>query len=170
MTGTIVVHAEAPRIGRAGTLLVTIDGTPAGDVRQGHTARFPATAGTHRVRVHTKDRTSSNVITANVTDEQECLLRARGTGLGHTVFLVPLAGLVTPPLFTVLTVLLFAVLLQTVPGLLFRLRHDETATASADPDPGSGSDSAGDGESNSTGLWWESDPVLAKRYRKDSGS
>ncbi|MDJ0384546.1 hypothetical protein [Streptomyces sp. G-G2] len=56
-------------------------------------------------------------------------------------------------------------LLRTIPGLLFRVRAD------GNPDlTNTMGVQAAEGEHSGTGLWWETDPALAKRFRKNSES
>ncbi|MEU3492075.1 hypothetical protein [Kitasatospora cineracea] len=165
MTGTIVVRAEQPGIGRAGTFGVLVDGVRAGQVRQGETARFPVPAGTHTVRVAAKDRTGSNAVTVRVAEDGDAPVTARGTGLGVALLLPLLAGITVPPVYAVATMVLLAVVFRTVPGLMFRVRVDDPEP----PAPQAPQAGAGEG-SGGAGLWWESDPALAKRFRKAADS
>ncbi|MFF2817891.1 hypothetical protein ACFVT9_20490 [Kitasatospora cineracea] len=162
MTGTIVVRAEQPGIGRAGTFGVLVDGVRVGQVRQGESARFPVPAGTHVVRVAAKDRTGSNPVTVRVAEGRDAPVTARGTGLGFALLLPPLAGITVPPVYAVATMVLLAVVFRTVPGLMFRVRvEDPEPPAPHAPQAGAGEEGGG-----GAGLWWESDPALAKRFRK----
>ncbi|MDJ0384547.1 recombinase family protein [Streptomyces sp. G-G2] len=81
VTGTLVVHAEQPGLGRAGTFAVVVDEATVGQVKQGSSARCPAAVGTHTVRVTGKDGTRSNTATVEVFEGQDCLVTAQGTGL-----------------------------------------------------------------------------------------
>ncbi|MBM9437221.1 hypothetical protein [Actinacidiphila bryophytorum] len=147
MAGLIVVFAEAPPFGRAGKLGVVIDGHKVGPVRQGETAEFAVESGPHTVRV-AGGGSRSNTVDVTVTDGGTCKIASSGTGLGAVATMVPLLGLV----------------LGAFPGLVFRLRIHDPRPAPAPVHRVSDGDAGG-----STGLWWESDPVLAKRYRKDAG-
>lgn len=167
LTGTVVVRAEQPGLGRAGTFGVTVDRVTVGQVAQGTTARFPVAVGTHTVRVTGKDRTRSNTVTVKVAEGHDVLVTAQGTGLKAAVLLPLLAGISVPALYVVASILLLGALFYAVPGLLFRVRttagggtdlRSTPSTPATEPAP------AG------TGLWWESDsvdPALAKRFRKD---
>lgn len=165
MTGTVVVHADQPGLGRAGTLSVVIDDVTVGQVEQGGTARFPTAVGTHTVRVVGKDRTRSNTVTVESAEGQDFLVTAQGTGLKAAVLLPLLAGISVPGLYVVGCMLLIGVLFYAVPGLLFRvravggpgLRNAEGVRAEEAAEAHAGA-----------GLWWETDPALAKRFRKSS--
>lgn len=146
MAAVIMVFAEAPSLGRAGKLGVVIDGHKVGPVRQGETAEFTVEPGPHTVRV-TGRGSRSNAVNVTVTSGGTYRIVSSGTGLHVVAAMVPLFGLI----------------LWAFPGLVFRLRiHDPSpAPAPAPVDHVSDGDAGGP-----TGLWWESDPVLAKRYRK----
>ncbi|MEU6755161.1 hypothetical protein [Streptomyces sp. NPDC046685] len=58
--------------------------------------------------------------------------------------------------------LLIGALLHAVPGLLFRVK----VVSGAGIDGTQDARSAEEGHLGS-GLWWETDPALAKRFRKD---
>lgn len=89
----------------------------------------------------------SNAVDVTVTDGGEYRIVSSSTGLGVAAAMVPLLGLI----------------LWAFPGLVFRLRIHDPRPAPA-PVP---VDHVSDGDAGGpTGLWWESDPVLAKRYRK----
>lgn len=148
MTAVVVVLAEAPPFGRAGKLGVVIDGHKVGLVRQGETAEFTVGSGRHTVRV-TGGGSRSNAVDLTATDDGKYRLVSSGTGLSVAAAMVPLLGLV----------------LWAFPGLVFRLRIHDPGPAQA-PAP---ADHVNDGDTGGpTGLWWESDPVLAKRYRKSA--
>ncbi|MFC5888617.1 hypothetical protein ACFP0N_26975 [Kitasatospora aburaviensis] len=167
MAGTIVVRAELPGLGRAGTMGVVVDGARAGSVGQGEAAHFPVPAGTHTVQVTAKDRTRSNTVTVEVADGGEALVTSRGTGLGVALVLPVLAGIAVPPLFVVATILLLGAVLYALPGVLFRVRAEgdpAPRTAAPGPAEATAAGPAADGAANS--LWWESDPALAKRFAK----
>ncbi|WP_330460645.1 hypothetical protein OIB37_29460 [Streptomyces sp. NBC_00820] len=166
MTGTIAVYAEPPRLRRGGTFKVAIDGVTVGQVRQGDAARFPVAAGRHTVRVLAKDRTRSNTVTVDVAENQDFLVTTRSTGLMVATLLPFLAGAAFPHLYVIGAVLLIAAVFYAVPGLLFRVRADGDTERRASRASGETADEL----PNGSGLWWESDPVLAKRYRKDSAS
>ncbi len=165
MTGTVVVYAEPPGLRRAWTLSVVVDGVKVGHAKQGTAARFPVAAGTHTVRVTAKDRTRSNAVAVEVVEGQDFLVTARGTGLTAALLLPLLAVFVVPGIYVMAFVLLTGALFYAAPGLLFRARADgdpELRTAQA-AEPA-------EEEHGGTGLWWESDPALAKRYRKGADS
>ncbi|GAA2827095.1 hypothetical protein GCM10010441_59400 [Kitasatospora paracochleata] len=168
MAGTIVVHAEPPGMNRARTLAVVVDGVAVGEVRQGDTARFEVPAGTRAVRVVAKDRTGSNTVPVEVAEGRDCRVTARGTGLGATLLLPLVAGFAVPPIFAVVTIMVVGAVLYAVPGLLFRVRAEgdaEPGPAVAPPGP-----AAAAAAEPGAGLWWESDPALAKRFAKRSES
>ncbi|WP_405582162.1 hypothetical protein [Streptomyces sp. NBC_01190] len=148
MTGVVAVLAEAPPLRRAGKLGVVIDGQRVGEVRQGEIAQFSVEPGSHTVRVGSGG-SRSNTLTVAVHDGATCRVVNSSTGLGTAAAIVPLLGVV----------------MALIPGVVFRLRVHDPRPASA-PAPGSREDGAATG--GSVGLWWESDPVLAKRYRKAS--
>ncbi|MFF9641471.1 hypothetical protein [Kitasatospora aureofaciens] len=175
MAGTVVVHAEPPVIAlRRGWYRVVIDGVRVGGVRQGGTARFPVSAGTHTVRIAAWDRSRSNAVAVEVGEDREFLVTGRSTGFLYAPLVVgPLAHYATVAWYCIaaLTLPMYAAL-WAVPGLLFRLRAvGDCALPPARP-TGPAADRAGPavGEDGGAGLWWESDPVLAKRLRKDAAS
>lgn len=147
MAGLVVLFAEAPPFGRTGKLGVVIDGHKVGPVRQGETAEFTVEPGPHTVRV-TGGGSRSNTVDVTVTDGGTYKIASSATGLGVVAAMVPLLGLI----------------LWAFPGLAFRLRIHDPRPAPAPVTPSSDGDASGP-----TGLWWESDPVLAKRYRKNAG-
>ncbi|SCE50958.1 hypothetical protein GA0115240_172021 [Streptomyces sp. DvalAA-14] len=146
MAGILAVLAEAPPLRRAGNLSVVVDGHKVGPVRQGEVAEFTVEPGPHSVRV-TAGGNRSNAVAVTVTDGERCRIVSSSTGLG-LVAIVPLLGLI----------------LMLIPGSIFRLRPHVQRRAPAPAGQGSSGHEGG-----STGLWWESDPVLAKRYRKGQG-
>jgi hypothetical protein len=158
MTGTVVVYAEPPMLRRAGTFGVAVDGVEVGKVKQGSAARFPVAAGTHTVRVLAKDRSRSNAVTVQVVEDRAFVVTARSTGLQIAVLLPLLAGIAVPRVYVMAGVLLIGALFYAVPGLVFRVR--------ADGDPERRTVQPAEAAPAETGLWWESDPALAKRYRK----
>ncbi|MFD7450612.1 hypothetical protein [Kitasatospora sp. NPDC059827] len=170
MTGTVVVHAESPVFGLTRhTFGVVVDGVRVGAVRQGDTARFPVQAGARAVRLATRDLSRSNTVTVEVGEDREFLVAGRGTGLGFAVLVPALAPFAMVPWpYVVAVILLMGVTLWTVPGLLFRVR----AVGDSYLPAVHGDESAGPAEEESVGngLWWESDPALAKRLRKSAGS
>jgi len=168
MTGTVVVYAEPPGIRRAWTFGVFIDGVKVGQVKQGTAARFPVAAGTHTFRVTAKDRTSSNTVTVEVVEGRNFLVTARGTGLTAALLLPFLAGIAVPGFYVMAVVLLTGALFYAVPGLLFRVRADGDHELRTVRDTQAAE--AGEEEHSGTGLWWESDPALAKRFRKGADS
>jgi len=150
VTAVVTVLAEAPPFGKAGKLGVVIDGHKVGPVRQGEIAQFTVEPGLHTVRV-TGGGSRSNAVEITATDGGEYRMVSSGTGLGVVAAVVPLLGLV----------------LWAFPGLVFRLRtHDPRPVPAPAPAP---VDQVSDGAAGQTGLWWESDPVLARRYRKSAG-
>ncbi|MFC8448697.1 hypothetical protein [Kitasatospora sp. NPDC057223] len=178
MAGTVAVHAEPPGLGRAGTFGVVVDGVRVGHVKQGTTARFPVAAGVHTVRVTAKDRTPSNTVTVEVLESRDTRVTARGTGLGVALLIPVLAGIAVPGIYVVGFVLLTGALFRVVPGLLFRVRADSDPELRTAPDPTPATpavlavpagDAAGE-QHGGTGLWWESDPALAKRFGRRSAS
>ncbi|WP_371614093.1 hypothetical protein [Streptomyces sp. NBC_00454] len=161
MTGTVVVRAEQPGLGRAGAFSVVVDKMTVGRVDQGTTARFFVAVGTHEVRVTGRDRTRSNTVTVDVAEGQDVLVAAQGTGLKAAILLPLLAGISVPAFYVVATILLTGALFYAVPGLLFRVRVFGGAELRSTQDvPGVEEEQSG------TGLWWETDPALAKRFRK----
>ncbi|MFF4818197.1 hypothetical protein ACFY2K_26850 [Kitasatospora sp. NPDC001309] len=177
MTGTVVVHAESPLVALVkGSYGVVIDGVRVGRVRQGAVARFPVPAGTHAVGLTVWDGTRSNAVTVEVGEDREFLLSGRGTGLGYAFLLPVLARTVLPWYYTVVALLLMLAAVRAVPGLTLRLRavgdsylpavHGDERAGSAGPAEGE----SAEGEGAGNGLWWESDPALAKRLRKSAGS
>lgn len=170
MTGTILVYAEPAVFRRAGTLGVIVDGVKAGRVRQGTAARFPVAAGTHTVRVAARGRIRSTTVTVEVPEGRDSLVTARGTGLAVALLLPPVAGATVPGPYVMGSVLLIGVLFNAFPGLLFRVRADGAPEPRTARDDRTARDRAGDEENGGTGLWWETDPALAKRFRKGAGS
>ncbi|MET9466781.1 hypothetical protein ABZY44_18635 [Streptomyces sp. NPDC006544] len=166
MTGTIVVRAEQPGLGRAGTFSVVVGEETVGRVDQGTTARFPVAVGTHTIRVVGKDRSRSNTATVEVAEGQDVLVTAQGTGLKAAVLLPLLAGVSVPPIYVVASIALIGALFYAVPGLLFRVR---AAVGDAAP-PATRGPHTPEEEHSGTSLWWETDPALAKRFRKDATS
>jgi hypothetical protein len=148
VTGVVAVLAEAPPLRRAGKLGVVIDGHCVGEVQQGEVAEFSVEPGSHTVRVGAGG-SRSNTVTVAVHDGAACRVVNTGTGLGTAAAIVPILGVV----------------MALIPGVVFRLRVHDPRPASA-PAPGGFEGGAGTG--GSVGLWWESDPVLARRYRKAS--
>jgi hypothetical protein len=148
VTGVVAVSAEAPPLRRAGKLGVVIDGHRVGEVKQGEVAEFSVEPGSHTVRVGAGG-SRSNTLTVTVHDGATRQVVHTGTGLGTVALMVPLLGAV----------------MALIPGAAFRLRvhHPRPASATA---PAGREDGAATG--GSVGLWWESDPVLARRYRKAS--
>ncbi|RKE05073.1 hypothetical protein [Streptomyces sp. TLI_171] len=167
MTGTIVVHAEQPGLGRAGTFGVVVDGVKVGRVKQGESAQFPASAGAHLVRVTAKDRTRSNTVSVEVAEGRDCSVTARGTGLGVALVLPLLAGIAVPPVFAIAGILLLGAVFFAVPGLMFRVRADGAPETEGGVPHSARADTE---DAEGAGLWWESDPALAKRFQKGSGS
>ena len=153
MAGVVAVWAEAPPFRSAGKLNVLIDGKKAGEVRQGQVAEFTAEEGRHTVRVRAGG-SRSNSVTVTVRDDTTCRVVSTSTGLSAVAVMVPILGLV----------------MSVVPGLVFRLRrhHPRPAQAAAPAQTTASAPGEG-GASGYTGLWWESDPVLAKRFRKSAG-
>lgn len=148
MTGVVAVLAEASPLRRAGKLGVVIDGHRVGEVRQGEVAHFSVEPGSHTVRVGSGG-SRSNTVTVAVHAGATCRVVNAGTGLGTAVAVVPFLGVV----------------MALVSGAVFRLRVHDPRPASG-PALGGREDGAATG--GSVGLWWESDPVLARRYRKAS--
>lgn len=146
MAAVIVVLAEARPFGRAGKLGVVIDGRKAGPVLQGETAQFTVAPGPHTVRV-TGGGNRSNTVEITATDGAEYRLVNSHTGLTMAAAMVPLLALV----------------LWAFPGTVFRLRIHDPRPAQVPAPVDRASEPDPDGP---TGLWWESDPVLAKRYGK----
>ncbi|MDH6132326.1 hypothetical protein P3T37_001711 [Kitasatospora sp. MAA4] len=108
-------------------------------------------AGTHTVRFTAKDRTRSNTVTVEVVEGREFLVTSRGTGLAAALLTPFLADIAVPAIYAVGCVLLTGALFYAIPGVLFRVRADGTP--------------AGEQGDGGGGLWWESDPALAERYR-----
>ncbi|SHL67193.1 hypothetical protein [Actinacidiphila paucisporea] len=148
MAAVLVVLAEARPFGRAGKLGVVIDGHKVGPVRQGETAEFTVEPGPHTVRV-TGGGNRSNTVDITVTDGEKYRIVSSSTGLFMAAAMVPLLALI----------------LWAFPGLVFRLRiHDPRPVQAPAPE-----DRASEGDMGGpTGPWWESDPVLAKRYGKST--
>ncbi len=174
MAGTIEVYAAPPGIRRAtGMFGVVVDGVRVGRVRHGGAARFQVAAGTHTVRVTAKDRTRSNTVTVEVIEGRELRITARGTGLAVAALLPVLAGIAVSLVYVLATVLLTGALFYAVPGLLFRVRVDDRGVPGTSPAADAvhalAAGSARE-EDAAAGLWWESDPVLAKRFRKGADS
>ncbi|MFD5462931.1 hypothetical protein ACFWIQ_08885 [Kitasatospora sp. NPDC127059] len=170
MTATVVVHAEPPLFAlRRGCYGVEIDGVPVGRVKQGTLARFPVPAGLHTVRLATWDRTRSNTVTVEAGEGREFLLTGRGTGLRFAFLALPLARFTVLPWYGVAAVLLLmGAVFWAVPGLLFRLRvvGDSALPGAGPARPAEPAEE----EQGANGLWWETDPALAKRFRKDAAS
>lgn len=150
MSGIVLVRAEPPSIWplNAGNLRVLIDGVQVGQVKQGSFERFTVEPGGHDIRV-AGGGNRSRTVAVDVPDGGTCRVVAGG---GATSFLVAVL-----PVLAVLGV---------IPGLIFSLRVEEDEAlaergADAAAVPGAGS---------SNGLWWESDPRLAKRLRNRAGS
>jgi hypothetical protein len=140
VAGVVAVWAEAPPLRRAGRFTVVVDGHKVGLVRQGEVAEFPVEPGPHNVWV-TGGGSRSNTVTVTATDGETCRVVSSSTGLSMLALLPPVG-----------------LLLALIPGAMYRLRaHNPRPAAAAAAPPGGGSPS---------GLWWESDPVLAKRFRK----
>ncbi|MER7848129.1 hypothetical protein ABTZ03_29775 [Kitasatospora sp. NPDC096077] len=167
MTATVAVYAEQPFLAlRRGTFGVEIDGVPVGGVRQGTVARFPVSAGTHTVRLTAWDRSRSNPVAVEVAEDREFLVTGRGTGLGFAFLVLPLARAAMVPWYYVAPVgLLMIAVFWSVPGLLFRLRAvgDSALGEAREAGPA-------EQEPDGNGLWWESDPALAERLRKNADS
>ncbi|MFE3876007.1 hypothetical protein ACFXPX_16635 [Kitasatospora sp. NPDC059146] len=174
MTGTVVVHAESPLVALVkGSYGVVIDGVRVGRVRQGAVARFPVPAGTHAVGLTVWDGTRSNAVTVEVGEDREFLLSGRGTGLGYAFLLPVLARTVLPWYYTVVALLLMLAAVRAVPGLTLRLRavgDSYLPAVHGDEPAGPAEGESAEGEGAGNGLWWESDPALAKRLRKSAGS
>ncbi|TQF01829.1 hypothetical protein E6W39_05605 [Kitasatospora acidiphila] len=181
MNGTIAVYAEPPGIGRAGKFWVIIDGVRVGRVRQGDAMRFAVAAGTHTVRVGSGDRTTrSNTVTVAVAEGGESLVTARSTGLKFALIVPFLAGVVVPRVYVLGFVVLLAAVFAAVPGVLFRVAVQglpepspvgPPAPPAADGEPAAVEAAVGETAAvGGSGLWWESDPALAKRYRKTADS
>lgn len=146
MAGTVMVWAEAPPLRRAGRLAVVIDGVRAGLVRQGEVEVFTVEPGAHTVRVG-RAGTRSNTVSIEVAEGGTHRLANYSTGLDTAgAFLLPLA------------------LLGLIPGLVFRLQVQERRPEPA-PAPASPAGPAATSTAAANGLWWESDPVLSKRYK-----
>ncbi|MFC1416644.1 hypothetical protein [Streptacidiphilus cavernicola] len=144
MAGAVFIRTEAPSLSKAGKLDVLVDGELVGTIKQGHAERFPVTPGPHTVRVGS-GAGRSNVLTVEVPEDGTARLSAFSTGFALLVAVLPL-----------LYVVCF------IPGLVNRLR----AEADLDlPDPATAADGA-----PGSGLWWESDPKLAKRFRNTDAS
>ncbi|MGC0316007.1 hypothetical protein [Kitasatospora acidiphila] len=180
LNGTIAVYAEPPGIGRAGKFWVVIDGVRVGRVRQGDAMRFAVAAGTHTVRVGSGDRTTrSNAVAVEVAEGGESLVAARSTGLKFALLVPFLAGVVVPRVYVLGFVVLLAAVFAAVPGVLFRVAVQslpEPGSAgpatqpAADGEPVAVGAAVGEAAVGGSGLWWESDPALAKRYRKAADS
>lgn len=149
MAAVVAVLAEAPPLGRAGKLDVVIDGQKVGSVPRGEAAEFTVEPGPHSVRV-AGGRNKSNTVDVTMADGEKCRLVSSSTGLTMAMAMVPLLG---PAL-------------MAFPGTVFRLRIHDPLPVSV-PGPVGGA-SEGDDAGGPTTLWWESDPVLAKRYRKNA--
>ncbi|TWF90962.1 hypothetical protein FHX73_1274 [Kitasatospora viridis] len=136
-----MVWAEAPPLRTAGELTVVIDGAKAGTVMQGTAAPFPLAPGRHTVRVGARGW-RSNTSTVEVAEGGTVRLAVFSTGLSTMGAILPVLGL-----------------LGLIPGLIYRLRPLSEA-------PAAESVAAAEEASAATGsgLWWESDPKLAKRY------
>ncbi|WP_327289503.1 hypothetical protein [Streptomyces sp. NBC_01198] len=145
MAGVVAVWAEAPPLRKAGKLGVVIDGQRVGEVRQGEAAEFSVEPGSHTVRV-AAGGSRSNTLTVSVDEGATCRLVNKSTGLSVAAAIVPVLGLV----------------MMVCPGLVFRLRVHDPRPVSAPVTGGAPAPAA------AAGLWWESDPVLAKRYGKAS--
>jgi hypothetical protein len=144
----VAVWAEAPPLRRAGKLNVVVDGRKAGTVKQGEAAEFAVEPGPHTVRV-SAGGSRSRTVAVTVAEGETCRLACTGTGLGVAAAVVPLLGLI----------------LGLIPGLVFRLGiHPPRPAPTPPPDDADTGTGTGTGASN--GLWWESDPALAKRLRK----
>jgi hypothetical protein len=150
MSGVILVRADPPVIWlrRAGKLWVVIDGVRVGQVKQGSFARFPVEPGRHDIRV-SGGGNRSKTVAVDVQDGKTCRVVAGGGEMSLLVSVVPILGI-----------------LGVIPGLVFRVRVEEdeepvARAADAASVPGAGS---------SNGLWWESDPKLAKRFQKHAES
>lgn len=148
MAGVVAVWAEAPPLRKAGKLRVVIDGHRVGEARQGEVAQFSVEPGSHTVRVGAP-WSWSNTLTVAVDDGATCRVVNTGTGLGTVAAFVPVLGLV----------------MAFIPGVVYRLRPHHPRPA---PSPAPVAREEGAATGRSAGLWWESDPVLAKRLRKES--
>lgn len=153
MSGRVLVWAQAPPLRRAGKLTVVIDGAQVGQVKQGEVAPFTVEPGMHTVRVGVGSG-RSNTVTVNVADGGTSRVANYSTGLSWVAAMIPLLGLV----------------LVQIPGLIFRLQVQAPQPEPAQPtqpaqEPAREAPAEGSVSSGSTGLWWESDPVLSKRYR-----
>ncbi|MFG1805329.1 hypothetical protein [Streptomyces sp. NPDC049040] len=138
MDATVMVWAEAPPLGRTGSFNVVIDGVKAGQVRQGEVEPFTVEPGRHTVRV-SGGGSRSNTVTVEVADGETARVAARATGLSTAaVFMPPLA---------------------LIPGLICRLQVQSHRQAPAAPPTGTGTGAG------ANGLWWETDPVLSKRFK-----
>ncbi|MFJ9692489.1 hypothetical protein [Kitasatospora sp. NPDC101183] len=158
MASTIAVHAEPPKFGRRGTFRVVVDDVLAGQVKQGETLRVPVPAGAHTVRVTAKDRVRSNTLTVQAVEGLEHVVAARGTGLHIALALLVGVSVAAVPWGGLVAALVVAAVLYAVPGLLFRVHPVAVPQPWSAPVPE---------QPQAGGLWWESDPALAKRYRKD---
>ncbi|MDH6113128.1 hypothetical protein P3T36_005607 [Kitasatospora sp. MAP12-15] len=141
--GELFIRTEAPALGKAWLLGVFVDGVRVGKVRQGESGRFAVEPGTRSVRVGVGGG-RSNTITVEVGEGAPCPVTAYNTGYSMMVTIVPL----------ILGVLAF------IPGFVFRLRAGVVAPAVVPEESVQGP----------AGLWWESDPKLAKRYGKSGTS
>lgn len=148
MAGVVVVRTEAPPLRRAGTLDVLVDGELVGTIKQGRSDRFEVAPGPHTVRVGA-GISRSNTLTVEVAEGGAHWVSAYGTGFALLAAVLPLLYVVC-----------------VIPGLVFRLRPEDDVTVPAEPLP----PTAAGGDATSTGLWWESDPKLAKRFRKSGTS
>lgn len=148
MTGTIAVLAEKPPLRRAGRLNVVIDGTKVGEVRQGELAEFAVEPGTHTLAVKAGP-SRSNTLDVALAEGETYRAISFSTGLTW-IHVVPLAGLVV----------------GLFPGTYFRLRPPPPRPVPP-AQPPDGRSEAGSG-SAADGLWWESDPALAKRFRNET--
>ncbi|MFC6593869.1 hypothetical protein [Kitasatospora paranensis] len=150
MTGTLVVRAEQALMGRARPLGVFVDGVRVAEVVRGGVARITVEPGRHEVRTG-RGRLRSNSVAVDVREGAEFVVTAFGTGYEILIAVVPVLGL-----------------LGLAPGVVLRLRAEGDDVVPRGPGP----EDARDAEqgAGAGGLWWESDPQLAKRYRKSGAS
>jgi len=146
--GVLIVHAETPELRRAARLTVSIDGAKAGEVLQGTAESFPLPAGRHTVRVERAQQPSKE-IAVEIAEGGEFVVRAACTGFAMLSAVIPV----------------FAVF-GLIPGVTYRLE----ALGTPPPAPASspGRDPKPEAAAPAGALWWEADPLLAKRVRKQS--
>lgn len=143
MAGEMVIRAEAPPLRTAGTLGVVVDGERVGEVKQGGVARFPLDPGPHTVRVTVKGGRSKDVA-FEMPEEGAFRIEVTSTGMSLLVGILPI---------------LYP--LSFIPGFA----HQVTARGVAPADVPAQAEAADPGEAAPNGLWWQSDPKLAKRFQ-----